>query len=78
MRIWEKSFLGSKIYFKKKEKKEEIKKKNCKTILLAVRRQSVIKLALQQYTFIPKSDVDRGGGKGGEGLKKKPKMWKCN
>jgi len=36
----EKSGLGSKTNFKKKEKKKE-KKIFCKTILLAVRRQSV-------------------------------------
>jgi len=47
MRIWKKSGLGSKIYFKKRRKKKKRKKRKkkkkifCKTILLAVRRQSV-------------------------------------
>jgi len=41
MRIWRKSCLGSKINFIKKEKEKKKNKIFCKTILLAVRRQSV-------------------------------------
>jgi len=40
VRIWKKRFLSSKINFKK-NKLKKIKKIFCKTILLAVRRQSV-------------------------------------
>jgi len=50
MRIWKKSGLGSKINFKKRKKKKKEKKKEKKnfgkTILLAVRRQSVKNISL--------------------------------
>jgi len=49
MRIWKKSGLGSKTNFKNKKIKKN-KKIFCKTILLAVRRQSV--KSTQHFNFI--------------------------
>jgi len=52
MRIWKKNGLGSKINYKNRKKKKRRKKIFCKTILLAVRRQSVKKLENAFMTVI--------------------------